>query len=450
MVIDGAKVSQLHRPRHRHARPGRDLRRARVLRRRRWPASSTSSTATGELVRQIGMPGVGRARWSWRSARRTCSSTRPTARPPGSWTTSTRSREVNKYEDGVLGGDPPPPPPQPPQNPKPTKSVPGKPAERDRARRATPRRSSPGARPPTTDRPITKYVVEGAGQSITVGRQAALRRDQGPDQRHELQVHRLRGQRHGQRSEGDQPAVIPTADVPDAPTSVTATAKRATAPSTSTGRRRTARAARSRSYAVTSISGGTQAPVGSVTGTTMTIAKGSLTYGTQYAFTVVAVNDRNAGSKSSPVSNTVVPFTAPGAPRNTRRRHGARPAGRRPGHLAGRDRQRAPDHEVRRRRGQGPHRRHRHEHHPDRLRRRRRGADQGARGQRGRARARRERHRPDDRRAHADRHRQRRRLQLRVRDDHPEQQGRRRHLPPAHRGHRRQHRRRGRVRHPAR
>ena len=33
-------------------------------------------------------------------------------------------------------------------------------------------------------------------------------------------------------------------------------------------------------------------------------------------FAVFAVNDRNAASKQSPTSNTVVPFTVPGAPRN--------------------------------------------------------------------------------------------------------------------------------------
>ena len=109
--------------------------------------------------------------------------------------------------------------------------------------------------------------------------------------------------------------MTPTADVPDAPTSVTATAKPdgtvdVTWPAANGQGRRIL------SYTVTSISGGVQAPVGSVTGTTMTIAAGSLAYGTQVAFTVVAVNDRNAGSPSSPVSNTVVPFTTPARPQN--------------------------------------------------------------------------------------------------------------------------------------
>jgi predicted RNA-binding protein with TRAM domain len=44
------------------------------------------------------------------------------------------------------------------------------------------------------------------------------------------------------------------------------------------------------------------------------VPAGAREYGTQYAFTVVAVNDRGAGSAASPVSNTVVPYAAPGRP----------------------------------------------------------------------------------------------------------------------------------------
>jgi hypothetical protein len=46
----------------------------------------------------------------------------------------------------------------------------------------------------------------------------------------------------------------------------------------------------------------------------MTLAAGSYPYGVQVAFTVVAVNDKGAGSAASPVSNVVVPFTHPDAP----------------------------------------------------------------------------------------------------------------------------------------
>jgi hypothetical protein len=69
-------------------------------------------------------------------------------------------------------------------------------------------------------------------------------------------------------------------------------------------------------YDITQVSAGAQAPLTSVTGTTATIPAGQLTYGTQYAFIVSAVNNLGTASKPSPVSNTVVPFTVPGAPRN--------------------------------------------------------------------------------------------------------------------------------------
>jgi hypothetical protein len=48
----------------------------------------------------------------------------------------------------------------------------------------------------------------------------------------------------------------------------------------------------------------------------MTIAAGTLTYGTQYAFIVASINDKNASSPPSPLSNTIVPFAAPGPPKN--------------------------------------------------------------------------------------------------------------------------------------
>ncbi len=68
------------------------------------------------------------------------------------------------------------------------------------------------------------------------------------------------------------------------------------------------------SYRVTSITGGVTAPVGAVTTTSMVIARGGLPFGTQFAFTVVSINDINAASADSPVSNTIIPFAAPGAP----------------------------------------------------------------------------------------------------------------------------------------
>jgi hypothetical protein len=221
-------------------------------------------------------------------------------------------KDVDKYAEGVLGADPPPPPPV--QEQKPAITVPGKPqnltaSAGDKTVTITWRRAaSNGAE-------ITKYVIEGAGQSHTVGASQRSFTVEGlvNAQTYTFTVHAVN--RIGAGAKAKTPPITPTADVPDAPASVTATALpdgavEVTWPAANGQGRRIL------SYTVTSISGGGEAPVGSVTGTTMTIATGSLTYGTQYAFAVVAINDRNAGSPPSPVSNTVVPFTAPGPPQN--------------------------------------------------------------------------------------------------------------------------------------
>ena len=222
-------------------------------------------------------------------------------------------KEVNKYEDGVVGGDPPPPPP-PAEKPKPSKTVPGRPqhvqaAAGDASARITWRRASDNGSA------ITKYVVQGAGQSITVGAKQRSIEVKGlvNAKTYRFTVHAVNA--IGAGAKATSPPVTPTADVPNPPVSVAAVAKpdgtvAVTWPAANGQGRKI------RSYTVTSVSGGVQAPVGSVTTTRMTIAKGSLTYGTQYAFTVVAVNDKNAGSPPSPLSNTIVPFAPPGQPRS--------------------------------------------------------------------------------------------------------------------------------------
>jgi hypothetical protein len=71
-------------------------------------------------------------------------------------------------------------------------------------------------------------------------------------------------------------------------------------------------------YQVTAVTRGATAAVGEADTTTFVVPAGGLVYGTQYAFTVIAVNDRGASSAPSPVSNTVTPYTRPGPPRNVR------------------------------------------------------------------------------------------------------------------------------------
>ncbi|MET8833226.1 fibronectin type III domain-containing protein [Micromonospora sp. NPDC004540] len=221
-------------------------------------------------------------------------------------------REVNKYANDVLGGDPPPAPPPPPPPKKPKVGKPGAPrAVTAAAGNASARVSWQAAA--SNGAEITRYVVEGAGQ----------RREVGANQR-ALEITGLTNGEtytfavHAVNAKGDGPArrsnpVTATAAVPDPPASVTAEAR----PDgtvlvkwpAANGQGNTVT-----SYAVTASSAGATAPAGESPKTELVIPAGQLEYGTQYAFTVIAVSDKGAGSKASPVSNTVVPFTAPAAP----------------------------------------------------------------------------------------------------------------------------------------
>ncbi|MFI7026263.1 fibronectin type III domain-containing protein [Micromonospora sp. NPDC049900] len=222
-------------------------------------------------------------------------------------------REVDKYANDVLGGDPPVEPPPPPPPPK--KPQVGKPgAPRNVSAAAGNAQARVSWRPaPANGAEIIRYVVEGAGQ----------RREVGANQR-SVQIKELtngetyRFAVHAVNAEGAGPTrtsnpVTPTAAVPDAPASVSAQARAdgtvvVSWPAANGQGNRIAR------YAVTAMSAGTNAPVGEATGEELVVKAGELEYGTQYAFTVVAVNDKGAASESSPVSDTVVPFTVPGEP----------------------------------------------------------------------------------------------------------------------------------------
>ncbi|KKK07087.1 fibronectin type III domain-containing protein [Micromonospora sp. HK10] len=221
-------------------------------------------------------------------------------------------REVNKYANDVLGGDPPPvlPPPPPPKKPKVGK--PGAPrAVTAAAGNASARVSwRPAA---ANGAEITRYVVEGADQ----------RREVGANQRSVEITGLTNGETytfsvHAVNAKGDGPSrksnpVTPTAAVPDPPASVTAQARPDGTVLVSwpeaNGQGNTIA-----KYAVTASSAGATAPAGESSKTELVIAAGQLEYGTQYAFTVVSVNDKGAGSKASPLSNTVAPFTVPAAP----------------------------------------------------------------------------------------------------------------------------------------
>ncbi|WP_433727387.1 fibronectin type III domain-containing protein [Actinoplanes sp. CA-051413] len=228
-------------------------------------------------------------------------------------------RVVDKYADDVLGGDPPPTPPDPPPPPqkpkKPPVAKPGAPRNvRAAAGNAEARVSWQAA--PANGAEITKYVVEGADKTFQVG---ANQRSLNVTGLTNGETYRFAV--HAVNKKGDGPArtsnpVRPTSEVPDAPTAATAEAKPDGTVAVSWPAAN-GQGLEIERYAVTAVSDGTSAPLGEVKGeTSMTIKDGELEYGKQYAFTVVAINERGAGSKASPISNSVVPFAKPNRPEN--------------------------------------------------------------------------------------------------------------------------------------
>ncbi|MDG4796852.1 fibronectin type III domain-containing protein [Micromonospora sp. WMMD1082] len=222
-------------------------------------------------------------------------------------------REVDKYANDVLGGDPPPAPPPPPPPPKkPEVSRPG--APRSVTAAAGDAQARVSWRPAAANgAAIVRYVVEGAGQRLEVGanQRSVEVKELTNGETYRFSVHAVNAKGAGPARNSNP--VTPTAEVPDAPTSVTAEARAdgtvvVSWPAANGQGNTIAR------YAVTATSAGTNAPAGEATGTELLIKSGELEYGTQYAFTVVSVNDKGAASEASPVSNTVVPFTVPGEP----------------------------------------------------------------------------------------------------------------------------------------
>ena len=225
-------------------------------------------------------------------------------------------RTVDKYADDVLGGDPPKTPPaDTPPPPKPKKPVVSKPGAPRNVRAAAGNAEARVTWQAAADNgaAIGRYVVEGAGRTFQVG----------ADQRSLTVTGLTNGESyqfavHAVNKKGDGPdrtsnTVKPTSEVPDAPTAVTAEAKPDGTVVVSWPAANGQGLAITR-YTVTAISEGGSAPVGDATGTSLTIPAGQLEYGKQYAFTVVSVNEHGAGSKASPVSGSVVPFTTPGKP----------------------------------------------------------------------------------------------------------------------------------------
>jgi hypothetical protein len=224
-------------------------------------------------------------------------------------------RVVDKYADDILGGDPPPVPPTPPAPPRPPKPVVSKPGPPRNVRAAAgnteARVTWQSANP--NGAPITRYVVVGAGRTFQVGAN-----QRSVDVTGLTNGETYRFDVHAVNKKGDGPSrssnpVKPTSEVPDPPGAPSAVAKPdgtvvVNWPAAN------GQGLKIDKYLVTAVSDGASAPVGTSGGTSMTIKAGELEYGTQYAFTVVAINEHGAGSKSSPISGTVVPYTKPGRP----------------------------------------------------------------------------------------------------------------------------------------
>jgi hypothetical protein len=222
-----------------------------------------------------------------------------------------RVAEVDKYANDILGGDPPPVIPPPPPK-KPTAGPPGPP----RAVTAT----AGNAQARVSWRPaaangaaITRYVVTGADRTFQVDadQRSLVVTGLTNGETYRFTVHAVNAKGAGPRRTSNP--VVPTAEVPDPPASVTARANPDGTVEVSWPAAN-GQGLDIRRYAVTAISEGVTAPTGEADGTTLRIRAGELEYGRQYAFQVVSVNERGASSKPSPVSGTVVPYTAPEAP----------------------------------------------------------------------------------------------------------------------------------------
>ncbi|MEV4411241.1 fibronectin type III domain-containing protein [Catellatospora sp. NPDC049609] len=220
-----------------------------------------------------------------------------------------RVKVVDKFAKDVVGSEPPPELPPPPP-PAPTIGKPSAPRNVTAASGDTQVRLSWG-RANENGSKITRYVVEGDGRTWTVGaRNRSLVIDKLVNGKtYTFSVHAVNGKGAGPSRKSNP--VMPTGEVPDAPTGVNAVEK----PDGTVEVSWTAANGQGRKisrYEVTAVNAGSGALIGTTPGATKLVVKaGELEYGTQYAFTVVAVNDKGAGSEVSQPSGTVVPFTKP-------------------------------------------------------------------------------------------------------------------------------------------
>ncbi|WP_080127776.1 MULTISPECIES: fibronectin type III domain-containing protein [unclassified Actinoplanes] len=227
-------------------------------------------------------------------------------------------RPVDKYADDVPGGTPPKvtTPPTPPRKKpvKPAVTKPGAPRNvRAAAGNAEARVTWQAA--PDNGAAIAKYVVSGNNQTFTVGAEQRAYTVTGltNGETYTFQVHAVNAK--GDGPDRSSNPVKPTSEVPDPPGTPQAAAK-PDGSVTVTWPAANGQGLAIDRYTVTAVSEGGTAPVGDAKDTSISIPAGQLDFGKQYAFTVVSVNEHGAGSKSSAISNSVVPFSKPGKPDN--------------------------------------------------------------------------------------------------------------------------------------
>ena len=167
---------------------------------------------------------------------------------------------------------------------------------------------------PNNGSALTKYVVEGAGQTWEIA----------PDQR-VLEIGDLENgtpytftvTAHNAEGEGDtatSPSIVPSAEVPDPVGAVEATANN-DGTVTVTWEEANGQGNDVSGYQVEAIASGMQSVVGQSDGTTFIVPEGALDYGTQYAFQVTTLAGAAASAPSAP-SNSVTPFNVPEPPTN--------------------------------------------------------------------------------------------------------------------------------------
>jgi hypothetical protein len=224
-----------------------------------------------------------------------------------------RVRVVDKYARNILGAEPPPKQP-PAAPPKPVVGKPGPPRSVTASAGNASARVAWGPANPN-GAPILRYVIEGGPKPVTVSAKQRSLEITGlvNGQTYRFSVHAVNAKGAGAKRNSNP--IVPTSDVPDPPTAVTAKENpngtvTLTWPAANGQGRKIVR------YAVTAIGVGKTEEIGAAPGPTLTTEAGALEYGTQYAFTVVSINDKGASSVASPVSNSVVPFTKPGAVKN--------------------------------------------------------------------------------------------------------------------------------------